>query len=97
MRNEAKLRECIARAQSMKSWAEGEDGFFAMVDALERLHIEELLNSKAEDIDLREHIYHRVCVLRDMKDCMRTVIASGANAEKELEHIETLKSVKPFH
>jgi hypothetical protein len=97
MRNEMKLRECIARAQAMKNWAEGDDGFFAMMDALERLHVEELLNSKDEDIDLREHIYHRVRVLRDMKECMRVVIANGANAEKELEYIETAKSVKPFH
>lgn len=97
MADEARLRAAIDRAHKMSEWAQGPDGFFDLLQALENSYFEEWTESDHDDQSLREHIFHRIRVLRDMRTVMTKVITGGKTAEAELKHLQSLQDVKPFH
>ncbi|MCK5315379.1 MAG: hypothetical protein KAJ53_09665 [Anaerolineales bacterium] len=51
---------------------------------LEQAYTEQLIESAAEDGDLREHIYHRINVLKDFMRVIDTIISSGKISQAEI-------------
>ncbi len=51
---------------------------------LEQAYTEQLIESAAEDGDLREHIYQRINVLKDFMRVIDTIISSGKISQAEI-------------
>ncbi len=51
---------------------------------LEQSYMDQLMGSAVEDVDLREHIYQRVNVLKDFMRVIDTIIASGKVSQAEI-------------
>lgn len=95
--NDEELRAKKDRAFRMKEWAKGENGLFAVFDAVEKNYLETLMRSDIEDANLREKVYHRVSALRDIRRAMETVVADGAAADaiiKKLSQANTGRRLK---
>lgn len=99
MSDEHNLRQSIERARKMRQWAQGPDGFFALMDTLEQKYLDALVQSDAHETALREHFYMRVQVLRDLRRVMVEVITSGKKSGKDLEALTRIErgDVRAFH
>lgn len=79
------LRKDVSRALRMKEWAHGDEGLFAIFDAVERAYLETIAASKLTDSAGREQMYHRVSALRDLRKVMQETISKGMSASKIIE------------
>ena len=51
---------------------------------LEQAYTEQLIESAAEDGGLREHIYHRINVLKDFMRVIDNIVSSGKISQAEI-------------
>jgi len=75
------------RMMRLKEWADGDDGLFAIIAAVERDYLKTLVSTSIEESQAREHIYHRVKALGDVKLAFQAVIADGMSASAIIERL----------
>lgn len=65
---------------------------------LEQSYMDQLIESAMEDDQLRNHIYHRIRVLKDFMRVIDLVIADGKVARADIIRVSKIDSgaVKPF-
>ena len=51
---------------------------------LEISYMEQLIESESDEATLRDHIYHRLRILKDMQVVLNKIVASGQIAEAEV-------------
>lgn len=83
----------IATANTIKSWAYGEGGLFAMFDQVEKEYSEQLFATAVEDGAVRELIYHRMNALRDLRAIIQRGISRGAGQETIIRNLAKIKKV----
>lgn len=71
----------IQRAQSAKALSKQLEEPFMILEAS---YVEQIIGSPSDDSELREHIYHRLRVLQDMKVIFTKIIADGQIAEVDI-------------
>ena len=66
---------------------------------LEQGYLTQIIESASDDAQLREHIYHRLRVLKDMKVVLTKIVATGQVAEADIMHIAKIQSgeLKEFY
>ena len=51
---------------------------------LEASYFEQIMESASDDTELREHIYHRIRIMQDMKTVLMKIVADGQIAEADI-------------
>ena len=83
--NEEQDRRRIATANAMREWAMGDEGLFAVFDAVRADYLATIALTEPTEREFREAIYHRVKALADIRRTMEAVIADGAGKQKFIE------------
>lgn len=79
----------------LKEWADGEDGLFAIITAVERDYLKTLAATEFDEPQVREQIYHRVKALADVKRAFEAVIADGLSASAIIDRLSAADRPKP--
>ncbi len=65
---------------------------------LEQAYMEQISESPFEDVDLREHLYHRIRILKDFDKVMMMIIADGQIAQADVVRMAKIQTgeIKEF-
>ena len=56
---------------------------------LEQAYQEQIVESAFEEVELREHIYHRIRLIRDLSEILTKIVADG-----EIAHADIIRMAK---
>ncbi len=62
--------------------------------ALEAAYQEQIVESASDDQELREHIYHRIRLIRDFNDILQRLIGDGEIATADIRRMAQIDSGK---
>lgn len=95
----ARLLGALERVRSMRTFAEGEGGFFELMDILEAEWLDQWRKTEPGDVTAREAIHARCAALSALRHVMHAAIASGKPAEAELKRLRRVDAgtEKAFH
>ena len=83
MRTREKLQEIIERGRSWSLLMEG--GLDDVIDSIEYSCMREWADTKADEHEARDALYHRIKAVRDIKVMIKSAAIAARNAEKEID------------
>ena len=88
-------QQSIQRAQVAKSLSDQLKEPFLI---LEQSYMEQIIDSTSDDEQLREHLYHRLRVVKDLQVILTQIIADGQLARADIIHLAKVDSgeIKEF-
>jgi len=88
--------QAIQKAQSAKALSQTLEEPFKILEAS---YFEQIIESASDDSELREYIYHRIRVMKDLKIVLTKIVADGQIAEADIVRIGKIESgeLKEFY